>query len=196
MSLAANFTGSRNTAIGDFAGAAINGAGNIDIGAGVTGLPGEDNTTRIGNGGIASVYINGIAGRAPGPGAVAVMIGTDGKLGTPPSSRRYKEDIQDMAEASSGLLALRAVTFRYQKAYSDGSKPLDYGLIAEEVAEVYPDMVVKGNDGQIETVQYHKLTPMLLNELQKQIRKIHSLEDRLAALEALLSSKSTAAAGR
>jgi len=77
-----------------------------------------------------------------------------------------------MGDASAGLLELRPVTFRYKKAYADGSKPLDYGLIAEEVAEVYPDLVVRGRDGQVETVQYQKLTPMLLNELQKQSQDV------------------------
>ena len=66
-----------------------------------------------------------------------------------------------MDDASSALLQLRPVTFRYKQPYADGSKPIDYGLIAEEVAEIYPDLVVKNADGQIETVQYQKLTPML-----------------------------------
>jgi hypothetical protein len=61
------------------------------------------------------------------------------------------------------LLRLRPVTFRYKKPYADGSKPLDYGLIAEEAEEVYPDLVVKDAEGQVQTVQYQKLTPMLLN---------------------------------
>jgi hypothetical protein len=74
------------------------------------------------------------------------------KLGTVSSSRRYKEDIQDMADASSGLLRLRPVTFRYKKPYSDGSKPIQYGLIAEEVAEVYPDLVARSADGQTPAV--------------------------------------------
>ena len=129
--------------------------------------------------------------------------------------RRFKEDTADMGQASSGLLRLRPVTYRYQQPYADGSKPGDYGLIAEEVAEVYPDLVVKGNDGQIETVQYQKLTPMLLNEVQKQNRhaqqqdetlgqqreqileqqeKNRQLEARLAALESLLSLKVSTAA--
>jgi hypothetical protein len=103
------------------------------------------------------------------------------------SSRRFKEDIQDMNDASSGLLRLRPVTYRYQKAYEDGSKPLDYGLIAEEVAEVYPDLVVRGKDGQIETVQYHKLVPMLLNELQKEHETPQTLLDKVALLQAQVS---------
>jgi hypothetical protein len=105
-----------------------------------------------------------------------------------------------MADASSGLLRLRPVTYRYKQAYADGSKPIDYGLIAEEVAEVYPDLVVKGADGLVQTVQYQKLTPMLLNELQKQneiIRQqreqVQKLESRLAAIEAMLAGKAAMA---
>ena len=77
-----------------------------------------------------------------------------------------------MAEASSDILRLRPVTFRYKKPYADGSKPLDYGLIAEEVFQIYPDLVIKNMKGQIDAVQYQKLTPMILNELQKQNQKI------------------------
>jgi Chaperone of endosialidase len=105
-----------------------------------------------------------------------------------------------MADASSGLLRLRPVTYRYKQAYADGSKPIDYGLIAEEVAEVYPDLVVMGADGLVQTVQYQKLTPMLLNELQKQneiIRQqreqVQKLESRLAAIEAMLAGKAAMA---
>jgi Chaperone of endosialidase len=105
-----------------------------------------------------------------------------------------------MGEASAGLLRLRPVTFRYKRPYGDGSKQLDYGLIAEDVAEVYPDLVVNGEDGQVETVQYQKLTPMLLNEVQKQhaeiqeqAETIRQLQARLAAMEALLTNKTTPA---
>ena len=88
-----------------------------------------------------------------------------------------------MAGASAGLLQLRPVTYRYKEAFADGSRPVDYGLIAEEVAEVYPDLVVRSADGEIQTIQYQKLTPMLLNELQKQAETIRHLEKRLEALE-------------
>ncbi len=92
-----------------------------------------------------------------------------------------------MGEASSGLLRLRPVAFRYQKPFDDGTKPIQYGLIAEEVEEVYPDLVAHSADGQVESVKYQMLDSMLLNELQKQAEKIRSLEDRLSVLEALLS---------
>ncbi len=191
--LLSNTTGSFNIAIGNSAANNVSGgnSNNIHIGsAGVAGDGAEANSgvIRIGTAGIqTSFFAAGITGVTTGlSGAVPVVIDSNGQLGTMSSSRRFKEDVQDMGDSSSGLLRLRPVTFRYKQPYQDGSKPIDYGLIAEEVAQVYPDLAVKGADGQIETVQYQKLTPMLLNELQKQAEQIHSLEDRLAALEALL----------
>jgi hypothetical protein len=89
-----------------------------------------------------------------------------------------------MDAASLGLLQLRPVTFRYKKEYANGTKPLHYGLIAEEVAKVYPDLVVYGKDGQVETVQYQKLTTMLLNELQKQHQKTLIQTQQIAELRA------------
>jgi hypothetical protein len=108
--------------------------------------------------------------------AIEVMIDENGQLGTVNSSIRFKEDVRDMAAASDGLMRLRPVTYRYKQPYADGSKPIDYGLIAEEVAEVYPDLVVKNADGQIQTVQYQKLTPMLLNEVQKEHKLLEQQE--------------------
>ena len=121
--------------------------------------------------------------------AVPVVIDSNGQLGTVNSSRRYKEDIQDMGEASSALMKLRPVTYRYTQAYADGRKPLDYGLIAEEVEQVYPDLVAHLKNGEVETVQYHKINAMLLNEVQKQHRELTELKARLAALEKLLTSE-------
>ena len=113
-----------------------------------------------------------------------------GQLGVAASSRRFKEDIHDMGPASQRLLALRPVTFRYKQPTADGTKPVQYGLIAEEVAEVYPDLVVYDKDGQVQTVQYHKLVPMLLNELQRehknnlqQTKQIGTLKAQLVAVE-------------
>lgn len=76
-----------------------------------------------------------------------------------------------MGDASSRLMQLRPVTDRYTQAYADGSKPLDYGLIAEEVEQAYPDLVVHLHNGEVETVQYHKINAMLLNEVQRQFRE-------------------------
>jgi hypothetical protein len=202
--------GVKNTALGFGAGSSITGVDNIMIGN--AGLSSDNFTTRIGDV-QTSVYISGIW-NAPTLylDNVPVLISSNGLLGTVPSSRRYKEDIEDMGDASSDLMRLRPVTFRYKKSLADGSKPIQYGLIAEEVAEVYPDLIAHSTDGQIETVKYQLLDPMLLNELQKQNQhaqqqddtikqqneQIRKLEARLAALEALLSGKAstTATAGQ
>jgi hypothetical protein len=129
-----------------------------------------------------------------------VYINSSGQLGTVNSSIRYKEDVHDMADASNKLFQLRPVTYRYKQAYADGSRPVDYGLIAEEVAQVYPDMVARDASGQIQTVQYQKLTPMLLNEVQKQHIQLETqrhaidvLEQRLFTLESALNSSNAKA---
>jgi hypothetical protein len=109
--------------------------------------------------------------------AVNVFIDSNGQLGTISSSRRYKLDVADMPEATSGLMRLRPVTFRYV-AHGD-SAPLQYGLIAEEVAEVYPELVARNKGGEVETVMYQFLAPMLLNEVQKQHRRIEEQQARL-----------------
>ena len=81
-----------------------------------------------------------------------------------------------------------AVTFRYHKPFADGSKPIQYGLIAEEVAEVYPDLVAHSADGQIETVKYQVLDSMLLNEVQRLNKENQALRERLSRLEAAIAS--------
>ncbi len=157
-----------------------------------------------------SAYIAGIYGQTPNTNNVLVCIDSNGKLGTAscnntPSSRRFKEQISDMGDSSSKLFQLRPVTFLYKPEYDDGSHALQFGLIAEEVAKVYPDMVGYDKEGQPASVKYQALAPMLLNELQKQNAQLQDqnvqlqtqvqlqqeenrkLEDRLAAVEALLS---------
>jgi hypothetical protein len=94
-----------------------------------------------------------------------------------------------MGDASSGLMKLRPVTFRYTQAYANGAKPIDFGLIAEEVEQVYPDLVAHLANGDVETVQYHKINAMLLNEVQKQHaelqRQRQEIKDLMTRLEAL-----------
>src|SRR5262249_44836738 len=142
---------------------------------------------RIGTGGLhTAVFLAGVNGTTVSFGQ-QVFIGFDGRLGTVSSSQRYKDDIQDMREASSGLLKLRPVTFRYKQAAPDGSKPLQYGLIAEEVADVYPDAVLYDAAGQPDSVQYHKINAMLLNELQKQNREIDRQRQEIEDLKASLA---------
>ena len=87
-------------------------------------------------------------------------------------------------------MRLRPVTFRYRKPFSDGSQPLQYGLIAEEVAEVYPDLVAHSADGQIETVKYRLLDPMLLNEVQRQQAEIRELQGHLERMKAAMAAMS------
>jgi hypothetical protein len=149
----------------------------------------EFNTIRIGNGKHDRAFIAGISGVGVTGEPVAVMINANGQLGTMLSSRRFKAEIHDMGEASSGALRLRPVTFRYQEALAAGSRTLEYGLIAEEVAEVQPDLVGYSRTGEVTTVQYHKLVPMLLNELQKQHRQLAELKARLEALERFARSE-------
>jgi len=113
-----------------------------------------------------------------------VFVDTNGQLGTASSSRRVKDDIVDMDAASSALMQLRPVTFHYKSDQAPSGRTLQYGLIAEEVAEVYPGLVARSADGQIETVLYQFLPPMLLNEVQKQQRTIEALRAQVAAGDA------------
>jgi Chaperone of endosialidase len=133
-----------------------------------------------------------------------------GAIGACPgsSSRRLKDNIADMGSSSNKLFQLRPVTFFYKSQYDDGSHALQYGLIAEEVATVYPEMAVYDKDGQPSGVKYQLLAPMLLNEVQKQYRraetqaqiiqeqeeKIDDLEQRLARLESYVATQMKAAA--
>ena len=165
-------------------------------------MAGESATIRIGDADQTKTFVAGIRGVTTGAAdAISVMIDSNGQLGTVSSSRRYKEDIHAMSEAASTtsdrLQQLRPVTFRYKQhapGAETGEKPIQYGLIAEEVAEVFPELAVLNEDGQPETVKYHLLAPLLLNEVQKQRealeekdRRVEELEARLARLEAALN---------
>ena len=122
-------------------------------------------------------------------GGVAVVVNSNGQLGTILSSRRIKDEIQDMGEASERLLRLRPVTFRYTQAAAGGSRPLQYGLIAEEVAEVYPELVaLDPKTGEAETVLYHVLPALLLNELQRQQRQLETQAAQIGARAAELAA--------
>ena len=179
-------TGANNTAFGYAAGfSATSGSNNIYLGANVFGVAGETNTMYLGRVGTQTKsFIAGVRGiTTVNPDAIQVLIDSAGQLGTISSSRRFKEDIEDMGGASAGLLRLRPVTFRYTQAFAGGAKPTQYGLIAEEVAEVFPDLVVTGADGQVETVQYQKLDAMVLNELQKLYREVQALKAEVARMK-------------
>ena len=188
-----NTTGYANIALGLQAGYNVTtGHDNIDIAN--RGVAGESDTIRIGTSGVqVATHIAGIHGEGA-TGGLAVYVTSDDKLGVQLSSRRVKDDIRDMGAASQGLLRLRPVTFRYTQAGADGARPLQYGLIAEEVAEVSPELVAYDRAGQPQTVLYHALPAMLLNELQRQERQLEgqaaeltALRSRLAIIEAALS---------
>src|SRR5207253_8248932 len=129
----------------------------------------------------------GIRGVTVGSSGVNVVINSNGQLGTLVSSARYKRDIQDMGDSSQGVYQLRPVTFRYKQ---DKQGPRQYGLIAEEVAKVYPELVTKGADGKIESVQYHELIPILLNEVQHQQQKLSAQSQQLGAQAQQLTAQS------
>ncbi len=181
-----NTIGSSNIAIGTLAGFNLT-TGSSNIAIGNLGFAGESNTVRIGSG-QTRTFIAGIRGVTTGAAnAIAVMIDSNGQLGTVSSSRRFKEDIRSMDNTASRLLELRPVVFRYKPEVQSGERPLEYGLIAEEVAEIFPELVVYDEDGRPETVKYHVLNSMLLNELQKHASEkdaeIAGLRSRQADME-------------
>jgi hypothetical protein len=184
QSLGGLTSGSSNTALGTFAGSNLtSGSGNLYLAN-----PGavESNTTRIGNT-QTRVFIAGVAGISTGSASGGpVFIDVNGQLGTHLSSARYKHDIADMGDATARLLQLRPVTFRYNAHGPDA--PIQYGLVAEEVNEVLPELVARNKDGEIETVMYHEIPAMLLNELQKAVRRADEQQKRIEALESELAA--------
>jgi polyhydroxyalkanoate synthesis regulator phasin len=169
--------GSHNTALGVDAGFYATGSNNIYLAN--YGVAGESNTMRLGqtvaNGSQTQrTFIGGIAG-VPVTGS-QVLINSQGQLGVLASSARYKRDIQDMGESTQRLMKLRPVTFRYKE---DPEAALQYGLIAEEVAKVYPELVVRGTNGEVESVQYHQIISMLLNEVQHQQKALNQQSQQI-----------------
>jgi Chaperone of endosialidase len=179
-----NNTGNNNIGVGWEAGLnATTGSNNIEIGS--LGRGPDNNVIRIGTPGTQKfTAIAGISG-VKVTGAVAVLVNSKGQLGVALSSIRYKEDVHSMGSISDRLLELRPVTFRYKQADEDGSKPEQFGLIAEEVAKVMPQLVVYDEQGQPETVAYQALAPLLLNALQREharsVQHVNDLNRQLAA---------------
>ena len=172
-----------NTVIGDLAGGNLTGGSdNIYIGATSGGPAVESGAIRIGDPlFVSGCWIAGIFGNLT-PG-VPVYINALGKLSTTPSSQRYKEDIKRMEKASEALFALKPVTFRYKKEFDATGTP-QFGLVAEEVAKVNPDLVYRDNDGKIYSVRYEAVNAMLLNEFIKEHRIVEKQQVTMASQEA------------
>ena len=181
-------TGNNNTALGAHAGFNIStGSNNIHIGN--VGAGNESATVRIGDNNQTRTFIAGINGVNQGS-ATTVFINTlTGQLGTtaPASSRRYKKEIKPMDTASEAVLALKPVSFHYK---SDNTKTPQFGLIAEDVADVNPDLIVRDENGEIYTVRYDAVNAMLLNEFLKEHRKVERLEKQIEMLSAGLQKVS------
>jgi hypothetical protein len=169
-----NTTGNGNIALGVSAGSFLTtGSNNIDIGNG--GVASESGRIRIGTKGKQiNCYIAGISGVGV-PGGVGVIVDANGRLGTVVSSARYKDDIKPMDQASESVLALKPVTFRY-KHELDPEGIAQFGLVAEEVEKVNPDLVARDDNGKAYTVRYEAVNAMLLNEFLKEHRKVEKLE--------------------
>ena len=165
-----NTTGSNNTGLGFGAGTSVTTASNvICIGAGVFGTN-TDNSCFIGN----------IFG-ATSSGGAAVLVNSNGRLGTMTSSRRFKDDIKPMDTASEALFVLKPVTFRYKKEI-DSAGTSQFGLVAEDVEKVNPDLVVRDKDGKPYSVRYDQVNAMLLNEFLKEHKTVQELKKEIATL--------------
>ncbi len=174
--------------MGSGAGSAYTGTESSNILIGANGTAGESSVIRIG-GSQTTAYIAGISG-VTSSGGVAVYINSSGQLGTVVSSRRFKEDIHDLGNESRVLMSLRPVSFKYKPMY-DASGEQQYGLIAEEVAEVAPQLVVYDAEGQPQTVKYHLVDAMLLNEFQRHEREIVEQRSLLDATQGRVQQQET-----
>jgi hypothetical protein len=181
FALGNNTTGNDNTALGYLAGSNLTtGSENIDIGN--QGVAGESNTIRIGtNGTHTNTYIAGIHGATIATGS-PVLADSTGHLGTQESSERFKQNIKPMDKVSEAILRLKPVTFRYKQELDPHATP-QFGLIAEEVARVNPDLVVRDENGEIYTVRYDAVNAMLLNEFLKEHRRVQDQETTIAQLK-------------
>jgi hypothetical protein len=186
-----NTTGSDNIAVGHGAGQNLTtGNNNIDIGN--AGGAGEANTIRIGRtnpfvGGHTATFIAGVSGA--GVMGVAVKVNAAGQLGTAPSSVRFKENIKPMDKASEAIHALKPVTFHYKKEL-DPEGITQFGLVAEEVEKVNPNLVARDAKGEVYTVRYEAVNAMLLNEFLKARRQIDAQQKQIDALTAGLQKVS------
>lgn len=179
-------SGSNNILIGAGSGDSLTtGSNNIYLGS-LNGAA-ESNTLRLGTN-QTSAHIAGVFGVTASSG-VPVYISSVGKLGTVNSSRRFKENIVPLSQARQVVQALQPVQFTYKPEFDDGARQLQYGLIAEEVEGVDPNLVVT-LDGQVQTVRYHFLAPLLVAEVQRLEKELQALRGELKALQALVTTSS------
>jgi trimeric autotransporter adhesin len=193
--LFSNTTGHNNIALGWEAGDNLTtGAYNINIGN--RGVAGESKTIRIGDvvatayadgthPAHTSTYIAGIMGKTI-PKGTPVFINANGQLGTATSSARFKDEIKPMDKASEAILALKPVSFRYKKELDPEGIP-QFGLVAEDVAKVNSDLVVRDAEGKVYTVRYDAVNAMLLNEFLKEHRTVQELKSTAAKQEAIIA---------
>jgi hypothetical protein len=178
-----NTTGNSNIGIGNGGGSNLDGSNNIAIGH--NGVSGDNNTIRLGTTGThTATFVAGISG-TPVVGD-AVVVDSNGQLGTIASSARFKKDVQPMDKNSEALLALKPVRFHYK---SDSKATPQFGLIAEEVAKVNPDLVVLDGKGEIYSVRYDAVNAMLLNEFLKAHRRIEEQDKRIDELTSQLKQQ-------
>ena len=187
--LYSNTTGSNNIAIGINAGGDLTtGSGNIDIGN--RGIAGESRNIRIGTkGSQTNTFIVGISGVTVA-GGVGVIVDTNGHLGTVVSSKRFKEEIKPMDKASEAILSLKPVTFRYKHELDPNNIP-QFGLVAEEVEKVNPDLVARDEQGKAYSVRYEAVNAMLLNEFLKEHRKVVEQGAALSEVKSIVSKQET-----
>ena len=137
-----------------------------------------------------NAYVAGISG-ATVPTGAAVIVDTSGHLGTTTSSERFKEAIKPMNRASEAILSLKPVTFRYKHELDPDSIP-QFGLVAEEVEKLNPDLVARDAEGKPNTVRYEAVNAMLLNEFLKEHRKVGEQSDQIAELQATVAELKSA----
>jgi len=190
--LISNTTGSSNIAIGSSA-LPNNTSGNFNIAVGAGaggGITNAFNCIAIGHQGAdvnQSCFIGNIRGAVVAPDAVAVLIDSAGKLGTTNgSSRRFKNEIKPMDNASESILALKPVTFHYK---SDKTNTPQFGLIAEQVASINPDLVMRDINGEVYTVRYDAVNAMLLNEFLKEHRTVQEQQATITELKLVLAQQ-------
>ncbi len=185
-------SGGHNVALGFEAGLNLKtGSNDIDIGS-PGGTSSESGAIRIGTLGThTTAYLQGVYG--VGTSATPVFVDSSGQLTAPLSSERFKTDVVTMGEATQKLGELRPVTFHYK---TDANGTTQYGLVAEEVAQVYPELVIRGPEGRVDGVRYDQLAPMLLNEVQKERQRRGVLEIHLAAQEVTIRAQAQALQGQ